>query len=96
MSLSEIADFLKAPPFNRKVNQVTLDEQSPQEWLQLLSDVLTTLKDTDRVDLRDETPDQTAFRISDFMTRILNYKPTVGVFVIFFVSVFDIFTISLN
>ena len=72
--LDEIAEYLRAPPFNMKVNLVTLDEQTPQAWLQLLSNVLTTLNEEPAIDLRDEPIDQTAFRLSDFLAKILLYR----------------------
>ena len=72
--LNEIAEYLRAPPFNMKVNLVTLDEQTPQAWLQLLSNVLATLNEAPPTDLRDESLDQTAFRLADFLAKILLYK----------------------
>ena len=89
MSLSEIAEYLKAPPFNLKVNLVTLDEQTPKEWLQLLGDILTTLNEQPRIDLRDETLEETAARLREFLVRTLNYKPPGGPFAPFRQSIFS-------
>jgi hypothetical protein len=80
MSLSKIVELLKGPPFERKVTQVTLDEQTPQAWMQLISDIVTTLADEPRIDVRDETPDTTSFRLVDFLTRTLNYQQRLSPF----------------
>lgn len=81
MSLSVIVEFLKAPPFNKRISQIDLDEQTPLQWIQLLSDILTTLNEEERIDVRVESREQTAFRISDFLTRTLNYKKKMEAFV---------------
>ncbi|KAH7827917.1 putative Intraflagellar transport protein 81-like protein [Monocercomonoides exilis] len=74
MSLAQICENLKAPPFNRKVSQVQLSKQTHTEWLQLMSDICTTLNDEPSIDIRDELLPDTIARLVDFIVRILNYK----------------------
>lgn len=56
---------------------VSFDEKSPVELLQLLSDVFSLLSPVHKRDVRDETPEQTVFRLMDFLLRILYFKVTI-------------------
>jgi intraflagellar transport protein 81 len=73
--MKHIVSALNAPPFNRNYNLISFDALAPNRLLQELSDVLAYVNgDATPIDVRLETPDQTALRILNLL-RILKYKP---------------------
>ena len=68
-----IVDRLNEPPFNMKLTRVAFDEKSPFELLEIVNAIMAQLSTEHQIDLRDETPDGTANRMTDFL-RILNFK----------------------
>ena len=72
--LRYIVDRLNAPPFSRHYNLVTFDSLESLSLLQVLNDVLAEISPEHKIDLREEPPEQTAFRIFSLL-RILKYKP---------------------
>eukprot|EP01136_Pigoraptor_vietnamica_P035750 Opistho-1_new@101407 len=71
-----IIEQLNSPPFSRKFTLVTFDElgRNGLQLLQLLNDVFAELSPLQKVNLRDELPEQTAFRMLEFL-RVLKYQP---------------------
>lgn len=72
--LRYIVDTLNQPPYNKRLNLVTFDSQNTFSLLQLLNDVLAEISPDHKIDLREESPDQTAIRMLSLL-RILQYKP---------------------
>ena len=72
--LRYIVERLNGPPFARRYNLVSFDSLDPQALLQVLNDVLAEISPEHKMDLREEPPDQTAFRIFSLL-RVLKYKP---------------------
>ena len=72
--LRYIVDKLNSPPYNRHYNMVVFDSLGPLPLLQVLNDVLAEISPEHKIDLREEPPEQTAFRIFSLL-RILKYKP---------------------
>jgi len=68
---------LREPPFNQDLSMVALDEKTPIELLQLLTDVLTQLDDRHKLDVRDEDEEARGKRITDFLT-VLKFKVPKG------------------
>lgn len=68
-----IVERLNEPPFNMKLTRVAFDEKSPFELLEIVNAIMAQLSTEHQIDLRDETPDGTANRMTDFL-RILNFK----------------------
>ncbi|XP_075912359.1 LOW QUALITY PROTEIN: intraflagellar transport protein 81 homolog [Petromyzon marinus] len=69
-----IVERLNADPFRRNLNLISLDALPPLGLLQLLSDVLAHLDPRHTVDVREESPDQTALRLLGAL-KLLKYKP---------------------
>ncbi|XP_078741531.1 intraflagellar transport protein 81 homolog [Lampetra fluviatilis] len=69
-----IVERLNADPFRRNLNLISLDALPPLGLLQLLSDVLAHLDPRHTVDVREESPDETALRLLGAL-RLLKYKP---------------------
>lgn len=61
--------------------QVTFDEKSPQELLQILNDVCAALDSVHERDVRDEAPDQLGFRLVSFLA-VLKFPLPPDVYVI--------------
>jgi intraflagellar transport protein 81 len=70
-----IVDRLNEPPFNMRLTLVAFDEKSPFELLEIVNAIMAQLSTDHQVDLRDETPDATANRMTDFL-KVLNFKQT--------------------
>eukprot|EP00736_Rhodelphis_marinus_P007640 Rmarinus@m.7407 len=68
-----IVDKLNEPPFKLGLNCVAFDEKSPQALLQTLNDILAYLDDEHKIDLREENPEWTCWRMAQFL-RVLKYK----------------------
>ncbi|KAG2490551.1 hypothetical protein HYH03_010945 [Edaphochlamys debaryana] len=75
--VSYIVDSLGLPPFSSSMSLLAFTEKGPQELLQLLSDVFSTISPKhQKVDVSKEVPDQTADRLIGFL-KIIKYKPSV-------------------
>eukprot|EP00898_Chlorokybus_atmophyticus_P000366 jgi/Chlat1/132/Chrsp1S03227 len=69
-----IVERLNAPPFSLDFTLVTFSNKTPEELKQLLNDVFATISQVQKVDLRDEVPEQTAARMHEFL-HMLEYQP---------------------
>jgi len=69
-----IVNGFNQEPFRKNLTLVQFDELSPAELLEMLNEVFANLSDEHAIDLREEDPEQTAFRMSTFL-RVLNYRP---------------------
>ncbi|CAL1528609.1 unnamed protein product [Lymnaea stagnalis] len=78
MSMSEQMKFivqeLNKEPFNKSYNLISFDSLEPLQLLQVLNDVLAVIDPKQKLDIREEAPDQTAVRIFQIL-RVLKYKP---------------------
>ncbi|PNW70526.1 hypothetical protein CHLRE_17g723600v5 [Chlamydomonas reinhardtii] len=75
--VSYIVDSLGLPPFSYQMSLLSFTEKGPQELLQLLSDVFSTISPKhQKVDVAKEVPDQTADRLIGFL-KIIKYRPNV-------------------
>ncbi|XP_066987382.1 intraflagellar transport protein 81 homolog [Macrobrachium rosenbergii] len=72
--LKFIVGELNKPPYNRNYNLITFDALLPEQLLQVLNDVFAEIDSKNRLDIREEEPDQMAVRMLG-MLRILKYKP---------------------
>ncbi|XP_041356765.1 intraflagellar transport protein 81 homolog [Gigantopelta aegis] len=72
--LKLIVQELNKEPFNRNYNLISFDSLEPLQLLQVLNDVLAIVDPKQKLDIREETPDQTAVRLFQAL-RILKYKP---------------------
>ncbi|KAJ3247337.1 Intraflagellar transport protein 81 [Chytriomyces hyalinus] len=80
MDLRLVSDRLSQPPFNKTLSVIQLhDEVPPYALAQLISDVAAYLEEggpvpsIHKVDIRNEEPEATAWRIGEFM-RILKFR----------------------
>ncbi|KAJ3062377.1 Intraflagellar transport protein 81, partial [Rhizoclosmatium hyalinum] len=80
MDLRLVSDRLAQPPFNKNLSVIQLHDEVPAYALvQLISDVAAYLEEggpipsIHKVDIRNEEPDATAWRIGEFM-RILKFR----------------------
>uniref|UniRef100_A0AC34Q2R0 IFT81 calponin homology domain-containing protein n=1 Tax=Panagrolaimus sp. JU765 TaxID=591449 RepID=A0AC34Q2R0_9BILA len=73
-TLKTIVDGLNGSPFNRHYSLVTFDSLPKEKLLQTLSDVLCWIEGMPDIDIRSESPDETAMRIMQAL-RILKYPP---------------------
>lgn len=71
--IKSIVEHLNRPPFSLGLSLVSFHTKKGQELLQLVSDVFGSLDANQKKDLREETADQTAARLLEFIT-VLNYK----------------------
>ncbi|KAK7480473.1 hypothetical protein BaRGS_00028290 [Batillaria attramentaria] len=69
-----IVTQLNKDPFNKNYNLISFDALEPLQLLQVLNDVLAIIDPKQKLDLREETPDQTAVRVFQLL-RVLKYKP---------------------
>ncbi len=67
-----IVSALNNPPFVMNLTLVSFDEKSPLELLELLNTILATFDDKHKVDIRKETQEQTAGRITEFL-KVLDF-----------------------
>lgn len=73
--LQTIIDGLNSAPFNQNLSLIIFDSQSPQKLLQNLSDVICWVQSVNPfIDLRIESPDETALRVMNAL-RIFKYPP---------------------
>ncbi|EFO82944.1 CRE-IFT-81 protein [Caenorhabditis remanei] len=69
-----ILHFLNDEPFNLNLSTLQFDQMQHQQLLQLLSNVLSWIFDSERVDIKREAAEETAIRILNSL-RILRYRP---------------------
>lgn len=78
MSMSEQMKFivqeLNKEPFSKSYNLISFDSLEPLQLLQVLNDVLAVIDPKQKLDIREEAPDQTAVRVFQLL-RVLKYKP---------------------
>lgn len=75
--VSKIVDLLKKPPFNKRLSLVTFDQQTPNDLVRLLNDVLVYLDDKQHdVDVGEETEERRGQRIAQFLN-LMKY-PSMG------------------
>ncbi|BFZ00683.1 hypothetical protein BsWGS_03721 [Bradybaena similaris] len=76
--MSELMRFivreLNKEPFNKSYNLISFDSLEPLHLLQVLNDVLAVIDPKQKMDIREETPEQTAVRVFQLL-RVLKYKP---------------------
>uniref|UniRef100_A0ACB8FZM2 Intraflagellar transport protein 81 n=1 Tax=Sphaerodactylus townsendi TaxID=933632 RepID=A0ACB8FZM2_9SAUR len=75
--LKFIIEKLNKDPFKKNFNLITFDSLESMQLLQLLSDVLGEIDPKHVVDIREESPEQTAKRMLSLLG-ILKYKPPGG------------------
>jgi intraflagellar transport protein 81 len=76
--IKQIVDRLNEEPFNYGLSLVTFDQKNPLELLQLLNEVFVFLSEDHRVDLREELPEATGVRMTEFL-RVLKYRHSMDV-----------------
>ncbi|XP_065175590.1 intraflagellar transport protein 81 homolog [Sycon ciliatum] len=69
-----IVENLNKKPFSKKFNLISFDALEPLQLLQVLNDVISEIDPQQKVDLRDEPPEDTAVRMFSIL-RLLKYKP---------------------
>lgn len=69
-----IVGELNKEPYNRNYNLITFDAIGSEQLLQILNDVFGEIDATNKLDVREEEPEQMAVRMLG-MLRILKYKP---------------------
>ncbi|KAK3909016.1 Intraflagellar transport protein 81-like protein [Frankliniella fusca] len=72
--LKFIVEHLNDKPFNKNFNLISFDSSSPDQLLQVVSDVLAEMDPSHSIDIRTEEPEATTLRILNAL-RILKYKP---------------------
>lgn len=72
--LKYIVQELAKEPFSKTYNLISFDSLEPLQLLQVLTDVMSVIDPKQKVDIREEAPDQTAVRMFQTL-RILKYKP---------------------
>uniref|UniRef100_A0A8W8IXD0 Intraflagellar transport protein 81 homolog n=1 Tax=Magallana gigas TaxID=29159 RepID=A0A8W8IXD0_MAGGI len=72
--LKYIIQELAKEPFSKTYNLISFDSLEPLQLLQVLTDVMSVIDPKQKVDIREEAPDQTAVRMFNTL-RILKYKP---------------------
>ena len=69
-----IVDKLNKEPYNKSYTIITFDSLDSLNLMQVLNDVIAEIDPEQKVDLRDEPPEQTALRLLSTL-RLFNYKP---------------------
>lgn len=69
-----IVQELNKEPFSKSYNLISFDSLEPLQLLQVLNDVLAVIDPKQKLDIREEAPDQTAVRVFQLL-RVLKYKP---------------------
>ncbi|XP_014280584.1 intraflagellar transport protein 81 homolog isoform X1 [Halyomorpha halys] len=72
--LRYIVSELNKPPFSKKYNLISFDSLSPEELLQVLSDVLTEIDEANKIDIKNEDPEEITVWLLN-MLRVLKYDP---------------------
>ncbi|CAI2357088.1 unnamed protein product [Caenorhabditis sp. 36 PRJEB53466] len=69
-----ILQFLNDEPFNLNMSPLQFDQMPHQQLIQLLSNVLSWIFDSERVEIKREAAEDTAIRVLNSL-RILRYRP---------------------
>ncbi|XP_047498855.1 intraflagellar transport protein 81 homolog [Penaeus chinensis] len=69
-----IVGELNKEPYNRNYNLISFDSLQAEQLIQVLNDVFAEIDSKNRLDIREEEPEQMAIRMLG-MLRILKYKP---------------------
>ena len=69
-----IVEKLNREPFKKNINFINFDNLQGNNLLQLLNDVFAEIDSRQKMDIRDEGPDQTAIRMLNLL-KVLKYKP---------------------
>ncbi|XP_063876497.1 intraflagellar transport protein 81 homolog [Scylla paramamosain] len=69
-----IVGELNKPPYSRNYNLISFDSLNAESLLQVLNDVFAEIDSKNKLDIREEEPEQMAVRMLG-MLRILKYKP---------------------
>ncbi|KAI3380884.1 hypothetical protein SNEBB_002403 [Seison nebaliae] len=72
-----IISKLNAEPFKKNFNVLNFESLNNTQLLQLLNDVFTEIDEKQKANIKEETPEQTAVRMFNFL-RVLNYQPKQG------------------
>uniref|UniRef100_A0A0K0DXP3 Intraflagellar transport protein 81 homolog n=1 Tax=Strongyloides stercoralis TaxID=6248 RepID=A0A0K0DXP3_STRER len=72
-NIRKLVTFLNLPPFSKNLNLITFDSLKNDKLLQLLSDVLQWITNDNIIDIRSETPEETALRIFNAL-RLTRFK----------------------
>ncbi|XP_013415931.1 intraflagellar transport protein 81 homolog [Lingula anatina] len=72
--LKFIVQELNKEPFNKNYNLISFDSLAPESLLQTLNDVLADIDPKNKIDIREESADQTTVRLMETL-RILKYRP---------------------
>lgn len=73
-----IIEVLAKPPFSKNFNIISFDNLEPLQLLQVLNDVFTYIDPTNKIDLREESPEDMAHRMLKFLS-VLKYTPECSV-----------------
>ncbi|KAI9141181.1 hypothetical protein BKA69DRAFT_1028786 [Paraphysoderma sedebokerense] len=82
--LKTISTLLSNPPFNKSVSVIALhDEYSHPQLIALLNDIIIVIEQENpvsphNVDLRNELPEITAVRMTDYLLNAVHYKETIS------------------
>uniref|UniRef100_A0A0N4ZJ88 Intraflagellar transport protein 81 homolog n=1 Tax=Parastrongyloides trichosuri TaxID=131310 RepID=A0A0N4ZJ88_PARTI len=68
-----LVNYLNAPPFSKNFNLITLDSLKNDKLLQILSDVLQWITNGNPIDIRSESPEETAIRMFNIL-RLVRFK----------------------
>lgn len=74
--LKYLVECLNRPPFSKKFTLFSFDSLDSGVLLQIVNDVLTEISPDDKMDLREEAPEQTVYRMLSLL-HVLKYKPEV-------------------
>jgi intraflagellar transport protein 81 len=69
-----IVERLNRDPFKKNLNFINFDNLQGNNLLQLLNDVFAEIDIKQKVDIRDEGPEQTAIRMFNLL-KVLKYRP---------------------
>ena len=79
--VQSIVSALNQEPFKKGLTLVTFTKKGPAELLQILQDVIEEISTDQKVNLKEEPPEETTQRIFDFLW-VLKYKPPVDPYVL--------------
>ncbi|OXA46468.1 intraflagellar transport protein 81 homolog [Folsomia candida] len=72
--IRSIINELAKKPFSKSFTVISFDSLKPDQLLQVLNDVLGEIDTGNKLDIREEDPEQTVIRMLN-MLRVLKYKP---------------------
>jgi len=76
--VKSIIDILSKPPFSKTFNIISFDNLEPLQLLQVLNDVFAYIDSRNKIDLREESPEDMAHRMLKFLS-VLKYTPECSV-----------------